>query len=165
MGDMKVCKLFKNESGIDLAFHISLVLKGLNAVFEIISGVAVLLISQETVLKIVTFLTQEELTEDPRDRIVNYLLNAAQHVSIGAREFASIYLLSHGVIKLLLIINLLKRRLWVYPASLVIFALFIVYQIYRYAHTHSFSLILLTILDAVVMWLIYKEYRTLKKSS
>ena len=47
--------------------------------------------------------------------------------------FAAIYLLSHGVIKVVLVASLFRELLWAYPAAIVVFTLFIVYQLYPYA--------------------------------
>ena len=63
--------------------------------------------------------------------------------------------------KLWVIIGLMRERLWYYPVALVIFTLFIVYQMHRYMLTHSVSLLLLTIVDLVVIWLTWHEYRYL----
>ena len=77
--------------------------------------------------------------------------------------FAAVYLLGHGVIKLWLIIGLLREKLWYYPTALVVFGLFIVYQLYRYSFTHSIWLLLITIVDLVVIGLTWHEYRYLRR--
>jgi uncharacterized membrane protein len=56
---------------------------------------------------------------------------------------------------------LLKLR-WAYPAAIVAFTLFVVYQLYRYSHTHSTALLALSALDAAVIALTWLEYRRLK---
>jgi uncharacterized membrane protein len=150
---------------IDFAFRWSIILKGIDAIIEIVASFVVLFVTQDFVLHAVSLITHEELTEDPKDFISNYLLGAAQNFSVGAQMFAFIYLLSHGVIKLLLIAGLLKKKLWAYPASLVVFSLFIVYQIYRYTYTQSVWLIILTLFDLIVLWLIWREYRYIKKKN
>ena len=48
------------------------------------------------------------LLENPRDLIANYLLTSVDHFSLSTRNFTAAYLLSHGVIKLWLIIGLLR---------------------------------------------------------
>ena len=72
-------------------------------------------------------------------------------LSIGTKHFVAFYLLSHGAVKLWVIIGLMRERLWYYPVALVIFTLFIVYQIHRYTLTHSVSLLLITVIDLVVI--------------
>jgi uncharacterized membrane protein len=43
--------------------------------------------------------------------------------------------------------------------SLVVFAAFIVYQLYRFTFTHSAFLIVLTVFDLIVMALVWHEWR------
>ena len=50
-------------------------------------------------------------------------------------------------------------------ASLWFLAAFIVYQCYRYMYTHSIWLVLLTILDVIVAFLIWHEYQSRKQMS
>jgi uncharacterized membrane protein len=105
--------------------------------------------------------TQTELTEDPRDFVANYLLHATQNLSVSSQHFAAFYLLSHGIIKLWLIIGLWRGKLAYYPAAIAVFGLFILYQMYRYSFTQS--LLLITVLDGVVIWLTWSEYRNLRR--
>ena len=65
--------------------------------------------------------------------------------------------------KLLLVVDLLRDKLWSYPASLIVFGLFIVYQLYRYSYTHGAGLIVLSVFDIVVMGLIWHEYRLVRQ--
>ncbi len=146
-------------------FRISIVLKGLHSLFEIFGGIALYVIHPDTIQRLISRLTQNELLEDRRDLIANTLRQAAEHLSISGKTFAAFYLLSHGVIKLLLVIELLRKRLWAYPASLAMFAAFIAYQLYRYTHTHAIELIILTVFDLAVMWLVWREYRIVKEQN
>jgi uncharacterized membrane protein len=116
-------------------------------------------------LGVVATLTQQELAEDPRDMIANYLLHSAQHLSLGTKEFAAIYLLSHGAIKLWLIVGLLREKLWYYPVAMIVFGLFIAYQLYRFSFTHSAFLLLITAIDIAVIILTWHEYRYLRRNS
>lgn len=150
------------EKNIRLAFRISVILKGLNALVEIIGGVLAFIISKEFIIKFVFTITQEELSEDPQDFIAHYLIKSAEMLSLSSQHFFAYYLLIHGVIKISLIIGLLRNKLWAYPAALVFFALFIFYQIYRYTYTHSIWLLVLTIFDLLVIWLAWHEYKYLK---
>src|SRR6185437_15800009 len=106
--------------------------------------------------------TQDELAQDPTDFFANFLLHTANHIAIGGQLFAALYLLSHGIIKIFLVIALLKNKLWAYPLSLGVLGLFIVYQVYRFTDTHSIGLVVLTVFDAIVIWLIWKEYQLVR---
>ena len=151
------------EKRIHLIFQVALWLKGAFALFEIGGGIFAYLVPQQFLLHLAVALTRHELAEDPNDAIANYLLHAAQQYSIGTREFTAIYLTSHGVIKLWLILGLLRERLWYYPTALVVFSLFIVYQLYRFSHTHSVFLLFITALDALVIVLTWHEWRYLRR--
>lgn len=99
--------------------------------------------------------------ESRGDIIANYLLHAAQHLSISSLHFAASYLFIHGAIKLWIIIGL-WRKTRLLPCCCGGFSLFIVYQLYRYTFTHSLLLILITILDVFVIALTLLEYRRLR---
>lgn len=150
------------ERNIHFAFEISLILKGILALFEIVGGVLVYFISQQFLLAITLAITQDELSEDPKSLVANFLLHSAQNFSISAQHFAALYLLAHGIIKIFLIAGLLRKKLWYYPASIMVFGLFVAYQLYRFTFTHSIWLLLLTLLDIVVIWLTWHEYRYLR---
>ena len=145
-----------------LAFQVSLVLKAVFAVGEILAGIGTFFVTQQLLFKLMERITREELLEDPRDLIANYFLQSAQHFSVSTRNFTAWYLLSHGVLKLWLIIGLLRNGLWYYPVAITTFGLFILYQVYRFSLTHSLWLALITAVDALVIALAWHEYRYLR---
>ena len=144
-------------------FTISVALTGVHAIFEIAGGIILYFISTKTIVEWVSALTQDELTEDPNALFSSYFLHAAQNLSIASKTFAVLYLLSHGIIKAALVLGLLRAKYWAYPASLFTLMLYILYQTHRFLITHSVAMLLLTIFDIVVMWLIWREYKTLRK--
>ena len=154
-----------DERTIRLAFEASLVLKAVFAAAEILGGIGAYFVSQQFLFRVVERITRQELLEDPRDFIANYLLHSAQHFSVSTRNFTAAYLLSHGVIKLWLIAGLLRERLGYYPVGIAVFGLFIVYQVYRFSLTQSLWLVLITALDLVVIGLTWHEYRYLGSRS
>lgn len=156
-------KLFLNERRIHLIFEVSLFLKGAFALLEIIGGLLAYFVPKQFMLGFVAALTQRELAEDPRDLVANYFLHAAQHLSVGTQHFAAIYLLSHGAVKLWLIVGLLRERLWYYPTALIMFGLFIAYQLYRFSFTQSAFLLFITGVDVVVVVLTWHEFGYLKR--
>ncbi len=156
-------KLFE-EKNVHALFELSLILKGILALFEIAGGILAYFISQQFLLNLVFVITQGELTEDPQDALANFLLHSTQGFSLSAQHFVALYLFGHGLIKLFLIIGLLREKLWYYPTALIVFGLFIVYQLYRWSFTHSLWLLFITVLDAVVIWLTWHEYRYMRKN-
>ena len=119
--------------------------------------------STSTITGFVNSLTQDELIEDPSDVLGTYLLNLAQNFTVSTQHFYAFYLLSHGVVKAFLVVGLLRNKLWAYPASLVALGLFIVYQLYRFSYTHGAGLIVLTVFDLFVIWLIWHVYRLVRR--
>ena len=142
-------------------FEVSLLAKAVFAVVEIVGGLAAYLVPQAVVLQLVERIAREELLEDRRDLIANYLLQWVQGFSISTRHFTAVYLLSHGVIKLWLIVGLLRGKVSYYPIAIGVFGLFIAYQLYRFQFTHSIWLIVITVFDAAVIGLVMNEYRQL----
>jgi uncharacterized membrane protein len=155
-------KLF-DEKNVHAAFEISLVLKGAFSLGEIVAGAFTYFVTQQFLHDLANAITRTELTEDPHDFIANYLLQGAQNLSISSQHFAALYLLSHGVIKLWLIVGLWRKKLGYYPTAIVIFGILIVYQLYRYSFTHSLSLLLITALDIAVIGLTWLEYKHLHR--
>jgi uncharacterized membrane protein len=152
-----------DEHRIRQIFQISVVLKGAHAAIECIGGMALALISTTTIVSWVSALTQDELIENPNDFLATHLLAWAQGFSVETKHFYAFYLLSHGLVKLLLVVGLLRNKLWSYPASLAILGLFIIYQLYRFSYTPGMGLILLTVFDVLVMGLIWHEYNLIRR--
>jgi uncharacterized membrane protein len=107
----------------------------------------------------VTGLTQHELSEDPNDFLATHLLRTAHGLTGSAVLFGAVYLLAHGVVKVVLVAALLKNQLWAYPWMIAFLGVFIVYQLYRLSLKASVGLTALTTVDAAIAWLTYREYR------
>ncbi|MER9181626.1 DUF2127 domain-containing protein [Mesorhizobium sp. M0767] len=152
-----------DERRIHQIFELSVWLKGLHALIECVGGILLYVVTTDAIASWVNTFTQEELIEDPNDFIAGYLSQMASHFSVASKEFYAFYLLSHGLIKLLLVVGLLRGKLWSYPASLAALGAFMIYQVYRYSYTHSFGLLVLTVFDAVVMVLIWREWKVVRQ--
>jgi len=154
----------QREKMVHVLFDISVISKGVDGALEIVGGALLYFVSPAQIHYIVRILTQHELSEDPNDLLAGYLLQAAKHLSADAQIFAAVYLLWHGIVKVGLVIALLQKRFWAYPAAIVAFLLFLVYQLYRYSHTRSTWLLVLSVVDVfviVITWLEYKRLRAL----
>ena len=151
------------EKRVHQIFVVSVLAKGAHALLEVIGGIALYLVSTETIISRLSGWSYKELAEDRHDWIANRLLHFAGHFSVAEHDFYAFYLLSHGLIKGVLVAGLLREKLWAYPASFAVFGLFIAYQLYRYTYTHDAGLILLSIFDLFVIALAVHEYRLLRK--
>ena len=153
----------KQPGLLHAGFEVGILLKGIHAVLELIGGFLLLLVSPESLGRIVRALTQNELTEDPRDFLANLIVRASESYSISTQHFGAFYLFSHGGIKIVLVFLLWKKKLWSYPLAVASLALFIVFQMVRWTTTHSILLIAFTVVDAIMIWLTLSEYRRLRR--
>jgi uncharacterized membrane protein len=144
---------------LDRVFDVSITLKGLDGVLEVLGGLLLLFLTPQRLNAIVEFLTQHELSQDPRDFLATHLLSYARNFTASTALFLALYLLSHGIIKIVLVVALLQQRLWAYPWALVFLGVFIVYQIYRLALHLSLGLLALTLFDIFIVGLTVLEYR------
>lgn len=151
------------EQRIYELFQISVLLKGAHALLELLGGIALYLFSTSTIVELMNRLAQTELIEDPSDFLARHLLQFAQGFSVEAQSFYAFYLLSHGLVKIVLVAGLLREKLWAYPASIAVLGTFIGYQLYRFSYTHELALIALTVIDLFVMALAWHEYRLLRR--
>jgi len=150
---------FTATSRLDKIFEVGILLKGLDGLLEVAGGVLLLLIKPEYLSQLATTLTQHELAEDPRDFFSTYILHSTQNLSAGSLVFAALYLLSHGITKIILVWEILHDRFWAYLGLIYLTIGFMVYQTYRFSYSHSFGLVLLTLFDGVIVYLTVVEYR------
>jgi len=150
---------FRARDPLDRIFEIGIILKGLDGVLEAIGGLLLLAVTPATINRLVARLTQHELSEDPNDFIARHLLGYAHGLTGSAVTFAAVYLLVHGIVKIVLVAALLRNQVWAHPWMIGFLHIFIGYQLYRLALAPTFWLTALTIFDAVIVWLTWREWR------
>jgi uncharacterized membrane protein len=140
-------------------FWIGILFKALNGLLETASGVVLLVISNDTIARVTYAVVRPELAEDPNDWIANHLLSSVLHLSSDAKLFAIVYLLVHGIIKLVIVAAIWFGQLWAYWLAGIVFSLFVIYQMSRFAVTHSLAMAFLTVVDLVIIALLPPEHR------
>ena len=150
---------FRPTTRLDKVFEVGILLKGLDGLLEIVGGIVLLLIKPEFVSHLAATLTQHELAEDPRDFLATHILHSTANLGTGSFVFAAAYLLSHGLVEIVLVWEILHNRLWAYAGLIYLTIGFMVYQVYRFSYSHSIGLVLLTVFDAVIVYLTVAEYR------
>jgi uncharacterized membrane protein len=151
--------MFKPQDTLDRVFEIGIIVKGLNGLAELVGGLLLLFVGPGDVHHLVAVLTQGELSEDPNDVIARYLLHTADGLTGSALLFGAVYLLLHGAVKVGLVIALLLNKLWAYPCLIIVLLIFIGYQLYRIVLHPSVGLVALTVFDALIVVLTWREYR------
>lgn len=143
---------------LDRTFFVSLILKGLDGVLELVGGSLLLVVTPAQIGAIAGFLTQHELSEDPHDLIANSVLHLTGSLNLSVTLFGAIYLLLHGVVKVVLVWAVLRDHLWAYPWLIAFLVVFIVYQGYELVVAFSWGLLLLTAFDIFIVNLTWREY-------
>ena len=151
--------MFRPRNWLDRAFEVGIILKGLNGAAELVGGLLLLFVTPDKLHRFVRALTQGELSEDPHDLVATYLLHTANGLAGSAVLFGAIYLLAHGLVKVVLVAALLLNRMWAYPWMIVVLLAFIGYQLYRIILSPTAGLIALTAFDTVILVLTWREYR------
>jgi len=141
---------------LDETFRASLVVKGIDGALELVGGLLLLFISPATMDRLAKTLFQHELSEDPNDFFARHVLHVTANLQ-ATRTFGAVYLLAHGVAKLVMVAGLWRHQRWAYPFALVFLIAFIVDQLYRMTFAPSTGLALLTLFDLFVVWLVWRD--------
>lgn len=152
-----------SEANYRTLFKATVIIKGLIAVGEVILGFLFAFLSYEAIFRLAAAFTGDELMEHPTDLLWGFVVTGFQSLTSTPRSVWAFIFLSHGIVKLVLIVALLYNKEWAFPWSASIFTGFIAYQIWQMAFTPSWALALVTVLDAIVVALILHEYRLHKR--
>ena len=148
---------------LHVLFEYSILLKGVFACLEMISGILLRFLPFQTVTRIFLLITPDDAADGMSGFVNRHMSSWEQHLSMGSLHYAGWYLLSHGTIKLILIYGLWKKTLWMYPVSIFVFSLFVVYQMHRFMQTGAWGMVFLSVFDVCVIYLAGREYYALKE--
>lgn len=141
------------------------VTKLIDGSLELLAGLSFYMFEKNVFLHFLQTLFHHELVEDPND--ILYALSATflHNLSISTQHFIAFYMIVNGVLKVFLMTLVLKQRMWAYPTTASVLGMLVLYEIYRFVHTHSVFLAVLIIIDVAVMYLILDEYKRLAYTS
>ncbi len=148
---------------LDRTFNIALILKGLDGLLELVGGILLLIISPETINRLAHSLTQHELSQDPHDFFAHHLLRLTSNLH-NTQTFGAVYLLGHGLVKIVIVIGLLRREHWAYYVAFVFLGGFVIYQVYRMTYAPTIGLALLTVFDLFIIWLTWREFQRMRRA-
>lgn len=144
-------------------FLLSVWEKMIEGLMESAIGILLYFFPGQKLHDILNYFIRYELSEDPDDWLMSHAQILFSHFSITGQNFLSFYLLSHGVVKIFLVYNLLKKRYWAYPVALLVFIAFTVYQIHLYLQAHALWMLVLIVLDVLVVISTGLEYKHILK--
>lgn len=155
--------MLKSSNIKNIIYKIFVLFKGVFSFFEIMLGIVISVISTNAIYDLTRKIFSGELVEDPKDIVANYLINLAQNFSLSVKEFVSSYLLIHGLINLLIFYTIWNKKKHYYPVILLLLGLLVIYQIIEFVSQHSILIFLVTIVDAVIIYFVFNEYRNFEK--
>lgn len=144
-------------------FEASLVLKGALAMVEALAGLVLWLLPHDGVPRLVHWLAEIQLVHHRVETMAAWAEARAAEFSISSQHFYALYLLSHGGLKIGLVLALARGYRWAYPAAMVLLAAFIAYQMHHWAETRAPVLLFLSGFDAVMIWLVLQEWIAVRR--
>lgn len=141
----------------DNLFHIGLIVKAVDAVFEVVGGV---LFTMPTKLsRWLLVLSQHELYHHHQvlsgrlDRLAD---RVETHASIGE----AVYLIVHGAAKVILVSAIFKEKKWGYLGMIWVLSIFGMIEFGQAIFKGEVLVAVLGIFDAALVYLIAKEYKS-----
>src|SRR6266481_1560341 len=153
---------FLSEKTYHLFFQISLWLKAAVTVGELAVGSLLVAISPQTLHRIVFSSFGGGATNQPHGFLVGHILGGVEKF-VADQSFWAFIFLSHGFIKVFLLVGLLRNKLWAYPVAAIGFTGFVIYQTLQIMSSPSFLLEFITVLDVILVVLILHEYKHAKR--
>jgi uncharacterized membrane protein len=144
---------------VDAAFLVGILFKGVDGFVELVIGLPLLVLRPWQIDRLAQAVTAGELREDPHDLLANLLLHGAANLSSSATLVGAVYLIFHGAVKLAIVAALLRGSRRVYPWAIGALGLFLALQIAQFVVDPSVGVALLTVFDALVLWLTWREWR------
>jgi uncharacterized membrane protein len=153
-----------SEKKITILFRISLIVKVIQGFLEVVLGMLFLYVKSDTIAVLFQEFIRDELAESPYTKTSHFIIQTGNSVVAAGSLFIGLYLLSHGIVKLLLIIGVVKKKLWAYYTFIATLIAFILYQAYRYSITHSPLVLVFTLFDIFFTWLAWQESQIIKRT-
>ncbi len=145
------------------AYKIGVGVKGFDGTVEFLAGLW-LLIAPESLHSLLQFLFGHVVQH--QSHFMQFIAENIAHIdtelSRGGLLIVVLFLLSHGIVKLVLVYCLLKEIVWAYPYALIVLSGFTVYQGYIFAAHPSIGMGLFTFVDIVIIWLVWGEWQKLQ---
>ncbi len=100
---------------VERGFKTVLSFKLLFAIGETLSSLLLFLFNNATIHRLIDVLTAGELMEDPHSFVARHLVQLGQVITLSGQWMAALYLLLHGILKLVTLLLLFRKKLWAYP--------------------------------------------------
>jgi len=156
---------FRPKTLLDKTYEIGILIKGIDGLSELLAGLVLWMVSPVTILRVTSWLTRSALQKHPHAFLPAHISAIGHHLATGHNTFAVLFLLGHGLIKIVLVVALLRNLKWSYPFAFVTLGAFIAYQLYAIAVKPTFGMIFLTVFDGIIVGLVWREWQKYKLRS
>ncbi|HEY1614137.1 MAG TPA: DUF2127 domain-containing protein [Rhizomicrobium sp.] len=143
-----------------LAYVAAIAVKGLDGAAETVAGMLVAVLGTASLSDYLLRTTAPELDLHPASRAIHLVRHGAQTLSQSHGGFIAVWLLIHGVLKLVLAVELLRGKSWIFPVASAILAAFIAYMTWRLTHHWSLWLLAFALFDVFTLALVLHEWYT-----
>ena len=144
---------------LDWVFLVGVLFKGIDGLVEVAVGLPLLFVTHGQLVSLARAVTAGELAEDPHDLIANLIVHESSKLSASGLFIGGIYLLIHGLVKLVIVIALIRGTRRVYPWAVGALTILLIVQVVDLVLKFSTGVLLLTVLDVVIIWLTAREWR------
>jgi len=141
-----------------LSYLAGLLLKAGIGAAQLAGGIGLWLVPGGHIRAYVASLVHLELVDDPHDVLAQWVAHAVAVTPLDSGRFYMLYLGIHGLLNLGLVVALVAKRHWAYPAAIAALVLFVFYQLYEFSAGKGAMMLALSALDLVVIWLIWREW-------
>jgi uncharacterized membrane protein len=156
---MSASGVTSRDRAVDVSFLVGVALKVLNTVWDLAAAVPLLLITPDRLADWAQSFTIGFLGLGPDNAVASYVANATSHLTSASLTYAAAYFLVHGCVKVAVLVALVRGSTRMYPWVLGALGALLAYQVVDFAFTHSTMMLILSALDAVVIWLTWREWR------
>jgi uncharacterized membrane protein len=149
---------------LELVYRVGVIVKGLDGVIELVGGL-LLWLAPGLLRAVLVPLSGTVAGDHPIRNFVAYWAgHFGQELAAGSSTFVVFFLLAHGIVKVVLVYCLLREYHWVYPYALAVLGLFAAYQVFVLVGAPTVGMALLTALDFLIIWLVWREWRVLRST-
>ncbi len=156
----------RRRTALDRVFAVGVVIKGVDGTVELVVGILLWVAPGliDAVLRAIVG-KADESDSPTAGFIATGVAHADERLLAGGSVFLIVFLIAHGVIKLVLVYCLLRRIVRAYPWALLVLLVFLGYQLYALIVAPSVPLALFAALDVVIIVLVWREYRELRREA
>ena len=144
------------------AYLAAIGIKGLDGAIETLFGLIVLIAGPQWIYSWAMWTIAPDLAVHLAGHLGHASAHIVQHGAgalVQSSTFVTVYLLSHGALKLALAIFLLLEKRWIFPVAAIVLSGFVVYMTHRAVLHGSLWLAAFALLDAITLVLVLNEWR------